>query len=300
MTCYVRGVPRRGRLERAVLALALAIGCDAPLDAAQATPRSAIDRPESPPAPAPTVPGAAAPIAHELAAAIPGQAWISPTLDEMRWIPPGTFTMGSPIDEPGRSKDETAHQVTLTRGFWIMRSEVTAAMWSRVMGPDEPSPRSCGADCPVEGSSWSQAEEFARRAAVRDGVQYRLASEAQWEWAARGGASHRYAGSDVATDVGWVLGNANGRTHPVCGRAHNGYGLCDMTGNLAEWVADWYGAYGDDAVTDPEGPPSGSMRVIRGGSAGAGDDNLRVARRDQAPPDASSPAIGFRLVRVAP
>jgi len=205
--------------------------------------------------------------------------------------------MGSPPSERGRYRDEEPHPVTLTRGFWMMESELTQGAWSTVMGSNPSHFASCGTHCPVDSVSWEEAQTFAKRAAQRDGVTYRLPTEAEWERAARGGQTHLYAGSDSARAVGWV---ASAGPHPVCQLARNGYGLCDMTGNVWEWVGDWYGPYATAGSTDPVGPASGQLRVVRGCGWGVATRNMRVARRDETSPDVHAAAIGFRLVRVIP
>jgi formylglycine-generating enzyme len=227
--------------------------------------------------------------------ASPGREWRSPSLGVMMWIPDGNFTMGSPSTEQGRYKDEVPHPVTLTRGFWMMEGEVTERMWSTVMGADAEH-LSGSADHPATSVSWEEAQAFATKSGARDHETYRLPSEAEWERAARGERAQLYAGSDVAEDVGWVTSNSGGQLHPPCGRARNGFGLCDMTGNVWEWVGDWYGPY-EATATDPTGPSSGQFRVVRGCGVSVASRNMRVARRDEATPDARSPATGFRLVR---
>lgn len=291
------------RLIVALLLAATSVTCKAP-SAARSDASADPAQPDAVALAAPSAtpprgaPSAAAPHATLAASkATAGEEWRSPTLGVMKWVPPGTFTMGSPPSEPGRYRDESAHPVTLTRGFWMMESELTQGAWSAVMGSNASSPASCGADCPVTDVSWDDAQAFAKRAAERDGVTYRLATEAEWERAARGGEDHLYAGSDSAEAVGWVAG---GGLHPVCKLARNGYGLCDMTGNVWEWVADWYGPYATAGSTDPVGAATGSMRVLRGGGTLVARRNLRVARRDETISSARSPFIGFRLVRGAP
>ena len=220
----------------------------------------------------------------------------SPGLGVMKWVPPGTFVMGSPLTEKGRSGDERPHSVTLTRGFWMMEGEVTCAQWLAVMGEDPERPITDPLE-PISRVSWDEAQAFAAKLSEREGQLYRLPTEAEWERAARGGQNHRFSGSDVAEEVGWVNSNASGRLHPPCGLARNAYGLCDMTGNVWEWVADWYGRYPVSA-TDPTGPATGTFRVIRGAGNWVADPNRRVARRDETLPSARLPSIGFRLVRV--
>ena len=222
----------------------------------------------------------------------------SPTLGPMKWIPAGTFSMGSPSSEALRSNDETQHQVTLTKGYWMMEHEVTQGEWQAVMGSNPSSFTACGPTCPVEKVSWNDAVAFAEKASARDGVTYRLPTEAEWEYAARGGQQTLYSGSNEATSVGWISDNSGSTTHAVCQKQRNAYGLCDMTGNVWEWTSDWYAAAYPGTTTDPVGAPSGSGRVYRGGSWGNGSADARVADRGRGSPGSRGVNLGVRLVRT--
>ena len=175
-------------------------------------------------------------------------------------IPPGTFQMGcSPADYECRY-DETPHDVTITQGFWMGQTEVTQAAYMRVMG--ENNSRFKGDQLPVERLSYDKATAYC------EAVGMRLPTEAQWEYAARGGSPWaHYANLDL---IAWTTYNSNGRTHEVGQKLPNEYGLYDMLGNVWEIVTDWYGPYAEGAATDPDGPamPSreGNGRVFRGGS----------------------------------
>ena len=196
-----------------------------------------------------------------------GSDWVSPSVGTMKWIPAGTFLMGSPASEAGRYDDEgPQHRVTLTKGFWMMEHEVTQGEWHAVMGGNPATFTQCGAACPVEQVSWDDAVQFAKRVSARDGVTYALPTEAQWEYAARGNDTGVYAGGNELGALGWYGENSGSQTHPGCQKARNSYGLCDMSGNVWEWTADWLGAYPSTAVSDPKGPTSGALRVLRGGS----------------------------------
>ena len=224
----------------------------------------------------------------------------SPTLGVMKWVPAGTFTMGSPSSESGRDSEETQHSVTLTTGYWLMEHEVTQGEWQAVMGSNPSAFTACGPTCPVQQISWDDAVKFARKASKLDGVTYALPTEAQWEYAARGGRTGElYAGSNEATSVGWISDNSQRMTHAVCGKARNGYGLCDMTGNVWEWTADRYGDYGGSA-TDPKGAATGSIRVYRGGSWFNSAQFARVAYRYGYDPSNRDDSLGFRLSRTGP
>ncbi len=230
-----------------------------------------------------------------------GRTWESPTLGTMKWIPPGTFTMGSPETEAGRFFDEPQHSVTLSNGFLLMEHEVTQGEWQAVMGSNPSNFTACGATCPVEQVSWDDAVAFAQKASERDGVEYTLPTEAQWEYAARGGRTTGwetlYSGSDEATSVGWIDDNSENTTHAVCGLSRNGYGLCDMTGNVWEWTLDGYGDYAGSA-TDPTGASAGSYRVNRGGSWDYSAQDARVAFRGRSDPTLRNLNLGFRLSRT--
>jgi formylglycine-generating enzyme required for sulfatase activity len=229
-----------------------------------------------------------------------GSAAESPSLGMMQWIPAGRFTMGSPESEAGRERDEAQHAVTLTQGFWMMEHEVTQGEWQAVMVSNPSNFSSCGPTCPVEKVSWDEAVEFATRASARDGVTYRLPTEAEWEYAARGAQAHVYAGSDDVGAVGWYDDNSGSKTHPVCEKQRNAYGLCDMSGNVWEWTADRYGDYPSGSVTDPQGASDGPFRVPRGGSWDFAADYARAARRYGCYPGDRFDSLGLRLSRTIP
>jgi formylglycine-generating enzyme required for sulfatase activity/tRNA A-37 threonylcarbamoyl transferase component Bud32 len=222
---------------------------------------------------------------------------------------PGTFEMGSPASEVGRHSDEVLHVVTLTRPFVIGAFPVVQALWEAVMG-NNPS-HFKGPLRPVEQVSWRDAVAFCEALnrtlglppaydgeAPRPGSDgFRLPTEAEWEYAARAGTRTVYAGCDNPDEVAWHGGNAGDQTHPVGEKRGNAWGLHDMTGNVWEWVGDWHGDYGSASVTDPRGPASGSIRVIRGGSWSGVSRYARVAYRPGNSPDRRNNILGFRLVR---
>jgi formylglycine-generating enzyme required for sulfatase activity len=234
----------------------------------------------------------------------PGPTWDSPTLGTFRLIPAGTFTMGC---KPGRDDvaggcgwDDTPHTVTLTQAYYLMEHEVTQGEWQTVMGSNPSYSTSCGSRCPVERVSWDDVQAFIAKVSARDGVTYRLPTEAEWERAARGGQAFAYAGSSDVGAVAWYDGNSGYQPHPVCGKSRNGYGLCDMTGNVWEWVRDWDGAYGSASATDPRGPSAGSNRVARGGGWNSDARDARVACRCGGGPACRYGGLGFRLLRSVP
>ncbi|MBR3582027.1 MAG: formylglycine-generating enzyme family protein [Kiritimatiellae bacterium] len=201
---------------------------------------------------------------------------------EMVWCPPGTFTMGSHRD---------AHQVTLTEGFWMGKTEVTQAQWESVMGNNP----SCfkGDNRPVESVSWNDCQQFCQKTGLQ------LPTEAQWEYACRAGNTGEYAGTGNLDDMGWYDDNSGRGTHPVETKQPNAWGLYDMHGNVWECCADWYGDYPSGAVTDPQGPSSGSGRVLRGGSWDRDASYCTSAYRySYLYPSNAYNNIGFRLVRT--
>ena len=223
-------------------------------------------------------------------------------------IPAGTFIMGSPAHEPGRNLDEAQHKVTLTKSFYMQRTEVTQKQWFRVMGEDPSLFKNCGNDCPVEFISWEDCQEFVKHLNRKEGSQkYRLPTEAEWEYACRANSASAFAngpatqtgcGYDEHLDaIGWYCGNAGKRPHPAAKKMPNAFGLYDMHGNVWEWVEDWYDIYPLKDVTDPRGPASGSSRVLRGGGWHEDVEGCRSAVRLGRPPDSRAGTLGFRLVR---
>ena len=193
-----------------------------------------------------------------------------------RWCPPGTFTMGSPESEKARDNDETQHQVTLSKGFWLAETEVTQGQWKTIM-KSNPS-RFKGSDqLPVEWVSWDEAKEFLKKAQAPAGMALRLPTEAEWEYACRAGTTGPYAGE--LAEMAWYIDNAGDKTHPVGTKQANAWGLRDMHGNVLEWTRDWYGSYPAGELIDPGGPPSGVHRVPRGGLFSANATGCRAAYR---------------------
>jgi len=184
-------------------------------------------------------------------------------------IPAGTFIMGSPANEPDRSDNETQHQVTLSRPFYLQTTEVTQGQWTAIMGNNPSQFKNCGDNCPVENISWQDAQEYIKRLNIRERTsKYRLPTEAEWEYACRAGSQTAFSFGDVVGSLdsyGWYSGNSGNRTHPVGQKEPNAWGLYDMHGNVCEWVQDRYGDYPVGAVTDPTGPSSGTG-IVRGGS----------------------------------
>ena len=212
------------------------------------------------------------------------------------WVPAGKFRMGSRSAEARDERPRT--RVRISRGFYLGKYEVTQELWQAVMGTN-PSEFSECEQCPVESVSWDDAQAFIGRLNARSGgARYRLPTEAEWEYAARAGTSgDRYGNLDA---IAWYSGNSGRRTHPVGQKAPNAWGLYDMLGNVQEWVGDWYGDYPGGAVTDPRGPGSGSVRVVRGGGWVADAGDCRASYRGGYWPGVRDRAtlLGFRLLRT--
>jgi len=227
-------------------------------------------------------------------AAVPGKPQIvdlggGVTLD-LVLIRPGTFTMGS--DEGG---DERAHQVTLTKPFYLGKTEVTQEQWQQVMGGNPSEFKD--AKNPVENVSWDDCQEFVVKLRKKvPGQTFRLPTEAEWEYSCRAGTTGDYAGN--LDDMAWYDDNSGSKTHPVGQKKPNAWGLYDMHGNVWEWCADWYGDDPHGAVTDPTGPNTGSARVYRGGSWTSGGSRCRSAYRYRSTPDYRSFYVGFRVAAV--
>ena len=216
------------------------------------------------------------------------------------YIPPGTFTMGSPPNEPGRDLGETQHKVTLSKGFYMQTTEVTQGQWKKVMGKNPSFFDNCGDNAPVEQASWEDVREFLRKLGQIDKTRkYRLPTEAEWEYACRAGtAGKRYFGEDDSRlmEHVWYEDTACGQTNPVGQMLPNLWGLYDMQGNVWEWCQDWYGDYPAGAVTNPAGPARGQYRVVRGGSWFCTPNLLRSAKRHWFEPSHIDFILGFRCV----
>ena len=216
---------------------------------------------------------------------------------EMVFVQGGAFTMGCTLEQGGdcSSDEKPAHQVTVG-SFYIGKYEVTQAQWKAVMGSNPSSFK--GDNLPVEHVSWNEVQEFIRKLNAATGKQYRLPTEAEWEFACRGGlksAHYKYSGSNNLNDVGWYSDNSGNTTHPVGTKLPNELGIYDMSGNVWEWCNDWYGAYSSVAQTNPQGPASGSARVLRGGSWSYDARFVRVSFRYYITPDYRINFLGFRL-----
>lgn len=188
------------------------------------------------------------------------------------------------------------HNVTLS-SYYIGKTEVTQELWEAVMG-NNPS-HFKGAKRPVENVSWEDCQEFIRKLNEKTGKNFRLPTEAEWEYAARGGGksqNYNYSGSNNIDDVAWYYGNSRAETHDVCTKRANELGIYDMSGNVEEWCSDWFCLYNSSSQTNPQGPSEGNQRVIRGGSWTNNDSrHCRVSFRFSWLPNKPYSTIGLRL-----
>ena len=225
-------------------------------------------------------------------------------------IPSGTFTMGCPSSELGRTEFERSHRVTISKSFYMQTTEVTVDQWKSVMG-DNPSEMSeCGrGDCPVEMVSWEDAQEFIRRLNAKEGTDlYRLPTEAEWEYAARAGSTKAFSNGEITelecwpdpnlVQMAWYCSNSHYSTHPVGQKQPNQWGLFDMHGNVRELCQDWFGEQPADTVKDPVGPVSGPGHVIKGGCWHSYAWTCRSSYRYWSEPGERDLFTGVRLVRA--
>ena len=207
----------------------------------------------------------------------------------MVYVSGGTFQMGATSEQGSDAyNDETVHSVTLS-DYWIGETEVTQALWYAVMGKKPTSggwqwssSYGLGDNYPAYYVSWNDCQTFIQTLNELTGMSFRLPTEAEWEFAARGGNSsqgYKYAGCNTIGDVAWYDSNSDIKTHPVATKSPNELGLYDMSGNVCEWCQDWYDSYSSSAQTDPVGPSSGSLRVVRGGSWSTDAGSCRVSYR---------------------
>ena len=217
------------------------------------------------------------------------------------YIPPGKFIMGSQFDEPGRGKDEQPYEVTMPRGFFIHATEITQDQWQAVMGSNPSHFDDCGPDCPVENVSWNDVQKYIDRLNMLEETNsYRLPTEAEWEYAARGDSSTWFFfGNDVHKfeDYAWYKNNSGNTPHPVAKKIPNQWGLYDVHGNAWEWCQSWAGPYPTGSATNPTGPGNGNFRVVRGGSWFYAMLQARSANRFYLFPDDRNYTVGFRLVQ---
>ncbi|MBQ7443103.1 MAG: SUMF1/EgtB/PvdO family nonheme iron enzyme [Bacteroidaceae bacterium] len=209
----------------------------------------------------------------------------------------GTFTMGATSEQgyDAEGDEKPAHQVTLS-SYYIGETEVTQALWEAVMGSNPSYFK--GGNRPVEQVSWDDCRTFISRLNSATGRNFRLPTEAEWEYAARGGKrsqGYKYSGSNTLDNVAWYDDNSGGETHPVKTKSPNELGLYDMSGNIWEWCYDWKGSYSSSSQTNPTGRSSGSGRVNRGGGWFNDAGDCRVSPRSLDAPGYRGSYLGFRL-----
>ena len=217
---------------------------------------------------------------------------------QMLYVEGGTFTMGSTVEQdPSADGDERPlHSVTVD-GFYIGETQVTQSLWRSIMGYNRSSYKSDGR--PVENVSWDEVQKFIDSLNRKTGRQFRLPTEAEWEFAARGGnrgRGYRFSGSDNIGEVAWYNGNSEKRTHLVKTKKPNELGLYDMSGNVWEWCGDWYDEYTPEVQLNPQGPAEGTVRVFRGGGWNDSIAGCRVTSRFCGEPTVRYDNLGFRLV----
>lgn len=222
---------------------------------------------------------------------------------EMVYVKGGTFNMGATSEQGSDAYDDEkpVHSVTLS-DYYIGKFEVTQGLWEKVMGSN-PSYFDKGDDYPVESVSWNDIQAFLTKLNELTGKKYALPTEAQWEYAARGGGKsvgYKYSGSNTIDNVAWYWDNSavdgDYSTHPVGTKQPNELGIYDMSGNVWEWCSDWYDSYSSESQTDPIGPVTGSYRVLRGGCWYDDAWYCRVSFRGSNDPDFRSNFYGFRVV----
>jgi formylglycine-generating enzyme required for sulfatase activity len=225
---------------------------------------------------------------------------------ELIWVKPGSFTMGSPSDEPMRNKAEGPQtHVTFTKGFWLGKTEVTQGQYEALVGENPSGFKNVGKDGPVERVSWTDAMAFCKKLTEQErsagrlpaGYEYTLPTEAQWEYAYRAGTMSEYPGDP--NETAWHSTNSAETTHPVAQKKPNAWGFYDMAGNVLEWTYDWYGEYPGGSVTDPKGPFRGYYRTGRGGSWRTEARVGRSAARSGGSEARVDYTIGFRVALAA-
>ncbi len=209
----------------------------------------------------------------------------------------GTFTMGATSEQGNDVNDneKPAHSVTLST-YHIGETEVTQALWQAVMGSNPSYLK--GDNRPVEQVSWDDCQEFIRKLNQLTGESFRLPTEAEWEYAARGGNKsqhYKYSGSNDLGSVAWYGDNSGDETHPVKTKQPNELGIYDMSGNVWEWCSDWYGNYASSAQINPTGATTESARVYRGGGWGFDTGLCRVSLRGCRSPLIRLVKLGLRL-----
>jgi len=220
---------------------------------------------------------------------------------EMIMLPTGSFDMGLEKGLYNFNQEKPVHRVTITKPFALGKTEVTQGQWKAIMGNNPSQFPSCGDNCPVEKVDWDDAHEFIRKLNIKTGKQYRLPTEAEWEYACRAGGHYEYCGSDNVNDVAWYEGNSGKVTHPVATKQSNVWGLYDMSGNVSEWIEDFYHENYKGAPTDGSAWQEDHSIYgyeLRGGDWTHYPPYLRAAVRGWSGSGHPSGNMGFRLART--
>lgn len=218
---------------------------------------------------------------------------------EFVYVKGGCYQMGDTFGD-GSSDEKPVHEVCVD-DYYIGKYEVTQGQWEKVIGSNPSDFKDCGENCPVEGVSWNDVQEFIKKLNSQTDGKYRLPTEVEWEYACRsGGKNEKYSGGSDVESAGWYSSNSGSKTHQVGTKSPNGLGIYDMSGNVWEWVQDWYSssAYKEHSRKNPIYDSPGSPRVIRGGSWDNYPQFLRCAYRIYASPDGRDRILGFRLLRL--
>lgn len=278
-----------GMLMACAAVLLLAAGCRKPVGAESAKPE---------PVPALKVPAGCKAKPGTVAEPYTHTGWAKEIVHEktgieLVYIPAGTFMMGSSLTETGRYHNENQHKVTVSKGFYIGKYEVTQRQWMEIMGANPAKFK--GDNLPIEQVSWDDSQKFCKKAG------FSLPTEAEWEYACRAGTTGVYGGAGTLDEMGWYGDNSQNAVHPVGLKRANAWGIYDMHGNVWEWCFDWYGLYPEVDTTDPIVSARGSFpfRINRGGSWRNEARNCRSADRCWLRPDMGYYTIGFRVVLPA-
>ena len=218
----------------------------------------------------------------------------------MAYVEGGTFTMGAMEgDTQANANEKPAHQVTLNYDYYMAQTEVTQALWKTVMGNDNNPSTIKGDNLPVNNVLWEEAQAFVEKLSQTTGQNFYLPTEAEWEYAARGGKKSKgylYAGSNKVDEVAWYNSNSGGVTHPVAQKMSNELGIYDMSGNVWEWCSDWLAPYTAEAQLNPTGPATGECHVYHGGGWDHSQSYCRSSHRRITISGYVQQALGLRVV----
>jgi formylglycine-generating enzyme required for sulfatase activity len=219
---------------------------------------------------------------------------------KLRLIPAGNFVRALPKELTKDKKDKgPEHKVNISKAFYIGIYEVTQGEFEAIMGASANKSQWKGDNLPVEQLNWFEASEFCRRLSEKEGRNYRLPTEAEWEYACRAGSTTEFFWGDKWLEgYAWSFTNSDGRTHEVGNLKPNAWGLYDMSGNVWEWTSEWYSPYIASEQTDPQGPLHGSTKVLRGGSWLRTTSSSRCAHRGENTPDCWDNHVGLRVVMM--